>query len=192
MRVPARTKGDALKRYVRYLQLSLSCISGTAQFVTGPRPYGGEDALALTTKPERMRLRCEDETYVFLAAAQGFHFEADPDFEGEWKVKTDEYAYSVFTSDEESGQLFAWHWHPAAYRADCHIHVGARQGEERALYRYHVPSGRVAFEEVLRFLLEEFHVESARDDSEEILTNSQTRFEAFRTWPGVRRPPSDS
>jgi hypothetical protein len=93
VRVPARTKGDALKRYVRYLQLSLSCISRTAQFVTGQRPYGGEDALALTTKPERMRLRCEDETFVFLAAAQGFHFEADPDFDGEWKVKTDEYAY---------------------------------------------------------------------------------------------------
>jgi hypothetical protein len=124
-----------------------------------------------------------------LTAAQGFHFEPDPDYEGEWKVKTDEYAYSVLMSDTEAGQLFAWHWHPAEHRPDCHIHVGARQGESRALYRLHVPSGRVAFEEVLRFLLGEFDVEPARDDWNEVLSDSQARFEAFRTWPGIRRPP---
>jgi hypothetical protein len=36
------------------------------------------------------------------------------------------------------------------------MHVGGRQGRTRRLYRYHLPSGRVSFEEVLRFLIDEF------------------------------------
>jgi hypothetical protein len=88
--------------------------------------------------------------------------------------EADEYVYSVLMSDTEAGQLFAWHWHPGAHRPDCHIHVGARQGESRALYRLHIPSWRVAFEEVLRFLLEEFDVEPARDDWREISSPCST------------------
>jgi hypothetical protein len=185
VRVPARTKRDARKRYVRFLQLSLACVSQTAHFITGPRPIGGTDELALTTEPEKIRLPRANQEPIYLTATQNFRFEPDPDFAKEWKIKTDGYAYHVFVTEDEAGQLFAWHWHPEI-KLGCHVHVGARQGKSRALYRLHVPSGRVAFEEVLRFLIVELDVETARKDWDGILSDSQARFEAFRTWPGVR------
>lgn len=186
MRVPARSKSAAHKRYVRFLQLSLSCVSRSAHLVTSPRPTGEDGELALTTKPERIRLTRPDAEPVFLTAIQNFHFVPDQRYEGEWKVQTDAYIYHVFMGDEDADQLFAWHWHPEV-RPGCHLHVGPRVGRSRSLYRLHVPTGRVAFEEVLRFLIDEFNVRRARQDWESILSDSQTRFEAFRTWPGFRR-----
>jgi len=159
----------------------------SAQFITGPRPYGEKAELALTTEPARIPLsRTGTRGRVYLSATQNFHFEPDPDFEGEWKVKTDAYAYHVLMNEEEDGQLIAWHWHPEM-RPGCHVHVGARQGTTRALYRFHLPTGRVSIEEVFRFLIEEFHVEEVRDDWDSILSDTQTRFEAFRTWPGYKK-----
>lgn len=64
---------------------------------------------------------------MYLSATQNFHFVRDPHYAKEWKVKTDAYAYHVFMTDDEAGQLFAWHWHPDL-KPGCHVHVGARQG----------------------------------------------------------------
>jgi hypothetical protein len=186
VRIPAKSRKAAHRRYVRFLQLSLSCVSGRAHFATGPRPYGKKDDLALTTIPERIRLARQSKPPIFLSAAQEFHFVRDPRHSGEWKVQTDAYIYHLFMSDEDVDQLFARHWHPSI-RPGCHLHVGPRSGRGRALYRLHVPMGRVAFEEVLRFLIDEFEVRPARKDWGSILSESQARFEAFRTWPGVRR-----
>ena len=124
---------------------------------------------------------------MYLSATQNFHFVRDPHYAKEWKVKTDAYAYHVFMTDDEAGQLFAWHWHPDL-KPGCHVHVGARQGGSRALYRFHIPAGRVSFEEVLRFLVDEFDVRPVRQDWDSILSDSQRRFEAYRTWPAVKRP----
>lgn len=184
MRVPARTRSAAHARYLRFLQLSLSCAS-KAHWVTGPRPYGERGQLALTTQPARIRLRVSAGGSLYLTATQNFHFEMDPDYAREWKVKTDGYAYALFVSEDEAGQVFSWHWHPEI-KPSCHVHVGPRQGRSRALYRLHLPSGRVSFEEVLRFLIEEMGVRPARKDWDAILSDSQARFEAFRTWPGFR------
>lgn len=186
MRIPAKSKGAAHKRYIRFLQLSLSCVSRSAHFVTGQRPFGAKEELALTTEPERVRLGREGEAPIFLSAVQEFHFTPDPRYKGEWKVQTDAYVYHVFLGEDEADQLFAWHWHPSI-RPGCHLHVGPRIGRSRALYRLHVPTGRVAFEEVLRFLIDEFDIRRARKDWNDILSDSQARFEAFRTWPGIRR-----
>ncbi len=137
----------------------------------------------MTTEPGRIplsRIKGED---IYLSATQEFHFEKDPDNKGEWKVKTDGYAYHLLMNEEEDGQLFAWHWHPEL-REGCHVHVGARQGRTRALYRFHLPTGRVAFEEVVRFLIDEFDAKEARADWDAILGDSQARFEVYRTWPG--------
>jgi hypothetical protein len=187
VRVEAKTRAAAKARYVRFLQLSLSCVS-KAVWVTGPSPVGGPNKLALTSEPARIRLRRTSGDPLYLTATQNFHFEPDPNYAGEWKVKTDAYAYHLLISEDEAGQFFSWHWHPDD-KPGCHVHVGPRQGKTRALYRLHVPSGRVAFEEVLRFLIDEMDVRPVRQDWEAILSDSQARFEAFRTWPWGRPSP---
>jgi hypothetical protein len=136
----------------------------------------------LTLGPEKIRLNQEP---TYLTASQNFHFGPDPDFAKEWKVKTDGYAYHVFTTEDEAGQLFGWHWHPQ-FGHSCHVHIGPRQGKSRALYRLHVPSGRAAFEEVLRFLIEDVGVRTARKDWDAILSVSVS---TIRRWLNVTPSP---
>jgi hypothetical protein len=124
---------------------------------------------------------------LLLTANQFFHFERDERYQREWKVTTDGYAYHVRLSEEPSGELFQWHWHPQRHREECHLHVGAISPFLSDLHKKHIPSHRIAFEEVLLFLIREIHVLPIRSDWEAILADSQARFEAFRTWAGTKK-----
>lgn len=152
--------------------------------IVGPRPYGKKEDLALTTSTDPLPLKRRQGGPIYLSAAQHFHFERDPRYAREWKVKTDSYAYHVRVSEDPEGELFAWHWHPGV-REGCHLHIGARQ-RSRALQKLHVPTGRLSFEEVLRFLIDELEVVPTRTDFDATLSDSQARFEAYRTWPSGR------
>ncbi len=80
-------------------------------------------------------------------------------------------AHQVFASEDEAGS--SWHRYPEI-RPGCHVHVGPRQGASRVLYRPHVPSGRVALEEVFRFLIADWHFNRRHDRawmSEEVVTD---------------------
>lgn len=183
MRVPAKGPREAHRRYLRFLQKSLSCIS-SAIWLTGPRPGGEEGELALTTSDDPISLRGEAGP-AFLSAGQHFRTIQDERFEGEWKVRTEGYAYRVALSEETGPFLFAWHWHPNT-RPDPHLHVGADHPEVTELPRLHVPTGRVSFEEVVRFLVTDLRVVPARRDWQETLAETESRFRAFRTWPRPR------
>jgi hypothetical protein len=54
----------------------------------------------------------------------------------------------------------------------------------------HLPTARIAFEDVLRSLIEEFDVEPAKelDVCRRIQSETQQRHEKHRTWWGVRKP----
>lgn len=180
MRVPARSPRQAHRRYLRFLQQSLSCVS-PAVWVTGPRPSGQEGELALTTSDDPIALRREANP-LFLSAGQHFRIVPDERFDGEWKVRTEGYAYRAALSDETGDFILAWHWHPDT-RPDPHLHIGAAHPDVSDLPKLHVPTGRVSFEEVVRFLVTELGVSPMRNDWEETLAETEARFRAFRTWP---------
>jgi hypothetical protein len=50
------------------------------------------------------------------------------------------------------------------------------------LGKLHLPTGRVAFEEVIVCLLNELDVLPARDDWEQVLNETFLRFRTYRTW----------
>ena len=56
----------------------------------------------------------------------------------------------------------------------------------RAFEDKHLPSGRVALEDVLEMLLEELEVRPRRDDWRETLERTRAEFERVRTWAGRR------
>lgn len=125
---------------------------------------------------------------MFISAGQYFHFEPDARFEGEIKVVTDGYVYRVRSSETAGPDPFQWHWHPEVQKQpDCHLHVGA-QHDAGPLNSLHLPSGRVGFEEVLAFLILEYDVRPARPDWQDVLLDTRTRFETYRTWAGARPP----
>jgi hypothetical protein len=60
----------------------------------------------------------------------------------------------------------------------------------RSSEKLHIPSGRVAFEDVIRFLIEEVAVIPKLDDWQAVLADALEAFVEHRTWSGSA-PPSE-
>lgn len=188
MREPAKSGKAAQDRYLRFLQRSLSCVSQTAQWYVGP-PRRGSAGRSATTNPPAVKLRREAGGPLYLAVDQHFEIVRHPRYPGEWKAKTLRYSYSLVSNEDLSGELILWHWHqPIPTYRDTHIHVRGVGGETHASHvpgvghKLHIPSGRVAFEAILRFLFTDLGVTPARPDWEEVIGESEDRFLTFRTW----------
>lgn len=129
-----------------------------------------------------MRLARRTNPPVFFAAVQHFRIIEDDRFEGEWRVRTDSYAYTASFSPEIWRQFFiGWHWHPQR-RPGPHMHVNARNRLAGDLHTHHVPSGRVSFEEVVRYLIEEVRVRPRQANWADVIGDTERRFRAFRSW----------
>ena len=102
---------------------------------------------------------------------------------GRWKATTVAYLYDI---DDEVGELLAYHWHPVGHHADPRPHLHIRTDEGGRIW---LPAGRVAVEEIIRLLVEQFEVAPQRNDWEQILDEAQTAFETWRTW-GMTPPPT--
>lgn len=189
MREPAKTPAAARKRYVRFIQLPLTCLT-KAIWVVGPSPEGGDD-LSLLLSADPILLRRKDGPRLLFSASQRFELIENPRYEGEWKASTLAYIYEVklhpedIESDDDV-ELIGWHWHPRTTpdRPEPHMHVRTEYAPlDGQLAKVHLPTGRVAFEEVIRFLFCELDVVPERDDWEKVIGETEQRFKEFRTWP---------
>lgn len=180
LRLPTRTKAKALDRYKSVLQKSLTCLSPTLIWNTAAAERGerGEFVLLLSDSPLRLN-RLESEP-LYFTATQNFHMEKDHRFTGEWKVKTDRYEYTLSFSPNLSPELLAWHWHPGS-KPEPHLHAHL-EGPDPRLDKVHLPTGRVAFEEIVRCLIQDLEVRPARQNWENVLRDTETRFKTYRTW----------
>ena len=106
---------------------------------------------------------------------------------GEWKAHTTEYIYTIYERNQshEIKPAIAWHYHPSSpVMGDPHIHVyGRGMAFERTLEKLHIPSERVAFEMVVRFLVDDLGVTPNRADWRDLVEDSLSWFVRFRTWP---------
>jgi hypothetical protein len=74
-----------------------------------------------------------------------------------WTVTTTAYYYAFALSEDGRQELLAHHWHPddeGAFVAP-HLHVGAAGLGTDAVFssKWHVPTGQMAVDEVLRFAI---------------------------------------
>jgi hypothetical protein len=128
-----------------------------------------------------LRLSRKDDNPLWFQGTQNFGFVKDDRYPGEWKVRTHGYAYTLAVNEDLTQELIAWHWHPTS-RLDTHLHIGRRHPALGALGKFHVPSGRVSFEEVVLFAIGDLGVCPVRDDWQGVLHDSLSRFRTFRTW----------
>ena len=126
-----------------------------------------------------LKLRRADRSWLYLKATQNFHVAPDPTpgRDGEFKVFTDYYAYTASESPDLETELLAWHWHPDAHPV-THLHVG---GDAR-FAKMHIPTGRVLFEDVLRFLITDLGVVPKKQDWDDITGDVVKRVKAYWTW----------
>jgi hypothetical protein len=101
------------------------------------------------------------------------------------KLRTTEYIYAVADAD---GPLVDFHYHPANSAEGIHfphIHVYADADNRFAsfhLHKKHIPSGRVALEDVIQWLIEELGVIPLKRDWKARLAASRKAFKETRSW----------
>jgi hypothetical protein len=147
-------------------------------------PLGDADDRGLTPAEFPVRLRLEPSGHAHLRASQVFRY-VHNDETGEWRVRTRGYAYSALFEDDnrEFRDFLSWHWHPGADQISTpHIHGHLDHPLWRAVHKLHIPSGRVSFESVLRFLITEVGVVARREDWSESLDRAEGLFNSYRTW----------
>jgi len=137
---------------------------------------------------EPVRLRGEREldlvSKLWYRVVPGFAGEAAE--RGPWRVETLAYSHGLETP--EAREIIAYHWHPGqgSNIVYPHLHLGAGLGADLdILEKTHIPTGRIALEDVLRFAILELGVEPQREDWAEVLAETRAAFEAsWRSgWP---------
>lgn len=183
-----RTAAEAVGAFLAPLQQAIDCLTLTVLNVSGgyfasDRPHalvlGDGDPVALAGDHD-----------LSLAVAQNYRVVQAEGPRGPWKVQTTSYFYELRRGDRE---LIAFHWHPAGASSHtrAHLHLGAAAEIGFApLHRAHIPTGRIAVEDVVRLAIEAFGARPRRGDWDQVLATTQDRYEAWRTWPAPRPPAS--
>jgi hypothetical protein len=136
-----------------------------------------------------------------IAVTADHHYRLVPAAAGAgWRASTAAYLYSIL--DEHGREILAYHWHPSLTSQEQvaypHLHIGPgavdmalleaaqRSRQHNPLrsefHRLHLPTRRIALEDVVRLGIEQFHVRPARADWSCVLQRSREQFEATRTW----------
>lgn len=99
-----------------------------------------------------------------------------------WRVKTRAYEYALV--DDQHQEFAAFHWHPSGQSAIRwpHLHIGPALSYSNYLSNAHLPTGRVAFEQVIRLAIEDLGVQPRRNDWRRVLDAAYAIFVDNRTW----------
>lgn len=139
---------------------------------------------AAFTVPEVVPLRTSIRESIYLRASQRFTYMDHPDRKGERKVSTLEYAYTLAEDQGLHRQFCSWEWQPAGGSASSQPHVHVRRGcpEARGLGKLHIPTGRVAFEQVLEYAMSDHDVVPISADALDGMRESLRRFSTHKSW----------
>jgi len=170
---------EALQGYLEQLQKIVSCVAQDVCFAY-PNNKGRQ---ALAWSEGAVKLKREGGTALFIDIGQEVD---DPIPENKPAVTTRYYIYSILDADFKD--LIGFHYHPELDDDPVmypHIHVYADADERFALFnlhKRHIPSGRVALEDVIEWLVVELQVKAIREDWQKILAETRQRFKETRTW----------
>jgi len=178
--VAGRTPSEAVTSFLEPFQRALSCVTDEVPTVSGGyHPAAAPHALTIG-RGSSISLRGAP---VRLSVIHDYRIVEDSGPRGPWKIQSIAYFYALEGEDER--EILAYHWHPdERFRVGTpHAHLGpnALVGHPR-LAEAHLPTGRVALEEVIRLAIGEFRVTPNRDDWLEVLERTQAAYYQWRTW----------
>lgn len=182
-----------------WLQQALSCVTD-AVLTVSPNGYQPSDA------PHRLSLGdgtpvllraplSSGATRVGLSVFQAYRIVRAGE-RSVWRIQTVAYQYALDDSDRR--EILAYHWHPHIENVvypHLHINRGAvprEVGSTRLaptqivllpeMAQAHLPTRRIALEDMLRLLIEQFRVEPIRRDWDAVLQRTRESFKVGRTW----------
>jgi len=181
-REPARNDAEAKRRLLGVLNRSLSAVCNEAIWLVSP---GGDGVFTALTAPPIVPLRVDEEK-LWLRSTLQFSYVDDLRFGGrERKASTHFYAHTVGETDRLKPQLYSWEW-ASSEPTYPHLHLRRADPAFHGLGKLHIPTGRVFYEDVLRFLIAEHGVEPAREDWQKALDDSFRRVSNYASWGGGR------
>ncbi len=175
--MPGKTARQGVKAYIDPLQKNVSIVS---KGVLRASEYDNIDRPGVLTLPDPVPLN--GRTDLFLSFTQQYKIIRDPNH-GLYRVTTRYYAYKVEGSG--GGEIFGYHWHPEGPSPIKipHLHLGQAVQLGVGLSRKnHFPTGRIAFEELVEFLITEFGVKPNRKLWQELVARTKSAFHKDKTW----------
>ena len=183
----SKTPTQAVHNYLEPLQKAVSCVTDAVLTVSGGY-YVSDQPHSLTFGdglPQKL-----PGSNIHLSVTHRYRVveDEDPD-KGPWRVTLAQYSYALRRGSGAVGKperMLTYQWHP---RPDArfnypHVHLGPASGAHEYLRNTHVPTGRVALEDVIRYAISQLGVRALRGDWMDVLVATQGRFESYQSWSG--------
>lgn len=177
---------EAVSNFIAPLQRTASCVTNEVLRYQGRYQSDVQYALVLGDG-SAIRLKRVDVTapLLYLSFTMWYRVVKVNHNRGPWKVTVDGYEYGL--DDDQGREVIAYHWHPGHGWANfphMHIEAGCDIGRKE-LIGIHLPTERIAFEDIVWVALHELAVEPWRSDWEEVLGASRALFRRYQTWPDL-------
>ncbi len=183
--MPTNKGHHAIKNYLNELQKIVSCVASEVCYVYPNN--SGRQVLAWSgtdpSDPQPLMLKRKNNSKLFIDISQEIQ---QPNARNDYLVSTKSYMYSIL--DAEKKDLIGFHYHPELDDDPVmhpHIHVYADADKRFAdfnLHKRHIPSGRVALEDVIEWLIVELEVKALRSNWQQILQTTRKKFKRICTW----------
>jgi hypothetical protein len=175
--VPARNANQADSDFAHYFRESLSVV--TNSYLTAGRE--GNNRVLFYEPPVKLERKSGDPLY--MSVTQTYLISS---VDNRFKATTTSYSYElVVKKDGKLETIAEFHWHPDATKnlKWPHVHIKGNTAEGE-LDRKHFPTGRMAVEDFLRFLIRDFDVKPRLPyaDWKEILTRNKREFTSGASW----------
>jgi hypothetical protein len=187
-----RTPPEAVNNFLGPLHRALSCVTREVVSVRGgyhvalaPHALLFQNTPVVLGQDKRFALKLIQQYRIVEDAEPG---------RGPWKVSTVAYYYTVVipeSSTAPSQEVFGYHWHPQERNAIAYPHLHLYQGAgtlQPYLVKAHLPTARIAVEDVVRCVITQLGVVPLKEDWETIFAETQAAFQQWRTWGGSHPP----
>lgn len=165
---------DAYNVYLNSFQSVLSCVTSRP---LARRRCEDTEELFLVNSP--VRLKGSD---LLFSVTQYFRIVNSAELD-DCAVRTESYTYEILDSITQN-DLFCFHWEPNSTVQYPHIHLGfAAKGHGLPIdNKAHIPSGRVAIEDVVAFLIKDLGVKPLTDNWITVVGLSRGLFYKNKKW----------
>ncbi len=176
--MPGKSPREAVKAYLEQLQKNVAIVCSGVLRVNN---YDRLDEISVLALPNPEPLNGRPN--LCLSFKQQYKIIKDP-VSVPFRVTTLYYGYAIETPDAQ--EIVGYHWHPDGVSPVTfpHLHLGpaAQIGLEELSRKAHLPTGRVAFEDMIEFLIATFGVEPNRSIWQEIVKGTRSIFARHKSW----------
>lgn len=168
--MPERTFASERSAHLNRLQLAVSTVSDRVIRVRAEQGRPQTFAAGVGTGPA-IRVQAVRGTHLRLRLNERFRVSSSGADARLWNATGVGYQYQLHTDTDE--EILAFHWHPEQGWPDHpHLHFSSGAGALRPeFHRAHLPTGEIALEAFLAFVIRDFGVRPLRADYAAVLAS---------------------